>query len=149
MKKIFLISLTALCFVTTGCNKKDGTTYPVPTENKTYVDTENYKVVRTQVVKDGKQAVEITYFFDENIKYNHQEWKVIFSTEAGANTLGIAATLYYALKQVNVSYDANIVSINYPFGEGLGDDKLALVNTLAEVEGVVAIAEILEILGLF
>ena len=150
MKKILFISFAAFCLIVASCSKKDETTYPVPKENKTNIDTDNHKVVRTQVVKEGKQAVEITYFFDANMKYNHQEWKVIFSTTSGAKKMGGAATLYYALKQqVKVTYSANVVSINYPFGEGLGDEKLASVTSLDQVESVVQLTEILKIFDLF
>ena len=149
MKKIFFISVAVFCLFIASCSKNDETTYLVPTENKTDIDTDNHKVVRTQVINEGKQAVEITYLFDGSMKYNHQTWKVFFSTDSGAKKMGVAATLYYALKLVDVSYSANIVSINYPFGEGLGDEKLASITTLSEVENVVQITEILNILGLF
>ena len=150
MKKIFLMSFVAICFFAAGCSKSNGeATYPVPTESKTIIDNVNHQVIRTQVVTEGKQAVEITYFFNENIQYNHQEWKIILSTESRAKVMGAAASVYYLLKDVSVSNHTNCVYIHYAFGEGLGDDKLASVSSLSAVETVVQLTEILNILKLF
>ena len=143
------MSLLALTFVAAGCskNKDEEKTYEVPAKSETeYVDG---NVVRTQVVKEGKEAVVITYFFDEGVKYNHQEWRVIFSTVSGATAAGVAAQIYYMAKSVDVSYEANVVSINYSLNEGPGDKNLQAVTDLSAVESAVQIAEILGVLSLF
>jgi len=148
MKKIFFMSLLALTFVAVGCGKDGEKTYDVPAKSETKIEGKN--VIRTQVVQEGKKAVEITYFFDENVKYDHQEWKIIFSTVAGATTAGLAAQIYYASKPtIQVSYSANVVSIIYPLGEGTGDEELKKVTSLSEVESAVQIADILGVLSLF
>ena len=150
MKKIFFMSLLALSIVAAGCSKdKDNDEVdlvPMPTKSGTTIVDKN--VVYTQVV-EGK-AVEITYFFDEGVKYNHQEWKIIFSTTTGATTAGLAAKAKYLTKpNVQVSYSVNVVNINYPLGEGLGDEQFQKVTKLEEVEDVIQILDILGLLSLF
>ena len=149
MNKLFIFIILTFTFVAAGCKKDDDqTTYPVPTKNETNI--QGTKVIRTQVVTEGKKAVEITYIFNEQVVYNHQEWKIIFSTKSGATTAGNAAKLYYYSKPgINVSYSVNIVNINYPLGEGIGDEKLKAVQSLEAVKDVVQVAEILNILKLF
>ena len=142
------MSLLALSFVATSCGKDDEKTYDVPAKSETKIEGTN--VVRTQVVKEGKEAVVITYLFDENVKYLHQEWQIIFNTTAGATTAGLAAKARYIDKpDIQVSYNANVVSINYPLNEGIGDAKLQEVTSLSAVESAVQIADILGLLSLF
>jgi len=154
MKRTFYIALVALTLLATGCGKDGEKTYDVPTASETKIEDTN--VVRTQVITKDKKAVEITYFFDkldESVKYNHQEWKIIFNKTSGATKTGIAAKAFYLTNNssVNVSYNTNIVSINYPLGTGIGDAKLEQITTLSTsaVENVALIEEIVSLLSLF
>jgi hypothetical protein len=148
MKRFFLIFLT-FTFFATGCSKKEGgeQTYSVPATSETKRDGTN--VIRTQVLEEGKKAVVITYNFNSNIQYNHQEWKIIFSTGSGASATGSLAKAYYLLRKPNVTvtYSANIVNITYPLGEGLGDATLQTINDITTAQTFVAAMEVMDILG--
>ena len=146
MKKLFFLSLLALSFIATSCNKDNEKTYPVPTESKTDVDTEKGKVIRTQVIKEGKEAARVTYSFD-GVQYSGQEWDVIFSTEGGALTAyAIFGAKYMNNAKVSVTLNVNIVNIKYDIPEGPGDDKLQGLTSLDAIKNAVAV---LDILGIF
>jgi hypothetical protein len=148
MKNLFFMSLLALMFAAAGCSKDDENR-PMPTENGTKVDPESGKIVRTQLVNNNKEAVVITYSFNvDDVKYQGQEWEIIFGTKAGALAAYGGYQAYYAASDVKVSNSANVVKITYPLGKGLGDEQLQAVNSLDAAKNVVQVLDVLEILNL-
>ncbi|MDR0872883.1 MAG: hypothetical protein LBN27_05365 [Prevotellaceae bacterium] len=145
MKKLFFLSLLALTFVATGCSKDGEKTYDVPTGNKTEIV--GTSVVRTQVVNSGKEAVRVTYAFD-GTAYAGQTWEFIFSTEGGAlvGYAAYSAKYYNKPDEATVTVKANVVTIKYVLGKGIGDSKL---QGLTSLDAIKSAAEILDILGLF
>ena len=149
MKNLVMLFIFALVATTCNKDKDKEQQFTVPTTSGTVIEGNN--IIRTQVVQEGKQAAVITYYFDDNpLKYNHQEWKIIFSTVTGATLAGTTLQAYYMGEPtIKPSYSGNVVTINYPLGKGIGDSALEKANSLTEAQAIVTALEIMNIFNIF